>query len=79
MFYFYIFKCKDDTLYCGSTNNLNNREKSHNTTGGARYTKIHGGGKMVYSEKFRTPGKALSREAEVKKWQRIKKLNLIKG
>ncbi len=77
MFYFYIFKCKDDSLYCGSCKNLANREKVHNSGKGSTYVRSRGGGKIVYSEKFRSWGKTLSREAEVKKWPRQKKIDLI--
>ncbi len=80
MYYFYIFLCNDGNLYCGSTNNLNNREKRHNSPNhGAKYTRIHGGGKIVYSEIFSTLTEAMKRETQVKKWSRIKKENLIKG
>jgi putative endonuclease len=78
MFYFYILKCKDGTLYSGSTNDLKQREQKHNSGKGSKYVFARGGGKVVYSEKFRSWGKTLRREAEVKKWARIKKLNLIK-
>jgi putative endonuclease len=78
MFYFYILKCKDGTLYSGSTNDLKLREQKHNSGKGSKYVFTRGGGKVVYSEKFRSWGKTLRREAEVKKWARIKKLNLIK-
>jgi putative endonuclease len=79
MFYFYIFRCADDTLYCGSTNNLAKREKRHNTGEGATYTRIHGKGKIVYSEPYETIGDAMRREIEVKKWSRIKKEQLLKN
>lgn len=79
MFYFYIFLCKDGTLYCGSTNNLENREQRHNQGRGAKYTKIHGGGSIVYSEFFNAIGDAMRREMQIKKWSKIKKENLIKG
>ncbi len=79
MFYFYIFQCADGTLYCGSTNNIINREKRHNSGFGAKYTKIHGGGKIIYSEKYPTIKEAMQREAQVKKWPRIKKQSLISG
>jgi predicted GIY-YIG superfamily endonuclease len=36
-----------------------------------------GGGKIVYSEKFRLKTKALKREAAVKKWPRAEKQKLI--
>jgi putative endonuclease len=78
MFYFYILKCKDESLYCGSAKDLKARELMHNSGKGSAYVRSRGGGKIVYSEKFRSWGKALSREAEVKKWPRGKKLTLIK-
>ena len=79
MFYFYILKCKDGTLYCGSAKDLREREAKHNSGTGSKYVRAHGGGKIVYSEKFKKWGKALSREAEVKKWPRSKKQILIKN
>ncbi len=78
MAYFYILKCKDGTLYSGSTKELKEREAKHNSGRGSKYVIAHGGGRIVYSEKFRKWGKALSREAAVKKLPRIKKLELIK-
>jgi putative endonuclease len=77
MFYFYILKCKDDTLYCGSAKDMAARELTHNSGKGSAYVRSRGGGKIVYHEKFRSWGKALRREAEVKKWPRDKKLKLI--
>ncbi len=76
MYYFYLLKCADQTLYAGSTNNLAQRQKLHNTGKGSKYVRAHGGGKIIYSEAFRTFGKALQREAEVKKWPRSKKKTL---
>lgn len=78
MYFFYILLCKDKTLYSGITNDLKKREKMHNEDQGSVYVKTHGGGKIIYSEKFQTKGKALRREAEVKKWPRVKKLTLLK-
>ncbi len=78
MFYFYILKCKDESFYCGSCKNLTARIKKHNSGIGSKYVKSRGGGKIVYSEKFKSWGKTLSREAEVKKWPRKKKIKLIK-
>lgn len=79
MFYFYILKCRDGTLYCGSTKDLEHRENLHNSGKGSKYVRAHGGGKIIYSEKFKSLSKALRREIEVKKWPRVKKLKLIKG
>jgi putative endonuclease len=78
MFYFYILKCKDGTLYSGSTNDLKSREQKHNSGKGSKYVAAHGGGKIVYHEKFRSWGKTLKREAAVKKLSRSEKIKLIK-
>ena len=77
MHYFYILLCKDGTLYCGSTKNLKKRIELHNSGKGSIYVRTHGGGKIVYTEKFKTIGNALRREIEIKKWPRAKKKRLI--
>jgi len=77
--YFYLLKCKDGTLYSGSAKNLKAREAMHNSGKGSKYVTAHGGGKIIYFEKFKKWGKALSREAQVKKLTREKKLLLIKA
>ncbi len=77
MHYFYLLKCKDNSLYAGITNNLKKREALHNQGKGSKYVRSRGGGKIVYSEKIKTLKKALQREREVKKWPRAKKLKLM--
>ena len=79
MFYFYILHCKDGALYCGSTNNIQNRQNRHNSGKGSVYVRTHGGGEIVYQETYNTLGDAMRREIQVKKWPRTKKENLIKG
>lgn len=79
MSYFtYILRCADDTLYVGSTSDLERRLDQHNSSKkGARYTKARRPVILVYSEKFKTLGAALRREIEIKRWDRKKKLELI--
>ena len=79
MYYFYILKCKDKTLYCGMTKDITRREQEHNAGKGSAYVRSRGGGKIIYFEKFRTLSKALKREAEVKTFTRQTKLKLIKN
>lgn len=79
MFYFYILRCKDNTLYCGSTKDLEKRIKLHNSGKGSAYVRSRGGGKIIYRETFDTLGDALRREIEVKKWSKSKKESLIKN
>lgn len=79
MYFVYILKCKDNTLYVGSTNNLEKRLIAHNTLkSGAHYTKIRRPVELIYSERVRTYSKARSREAELKRLTRKQKLEFIK-
>lgn len=67
-------------MYAGCTNNLKKRLQEHNNSKrGARYTKIRRPVKLMYSESFRTLGKARKREAKIKNLPRDKKLILIKN
>ncbi|MFA5991613.1 MAG: GIY-YIG nuclease family protein [Candidatus Doudnabacteria bacterium] len=79
MYYFYIFRCKDKTLYSGMTKDLKRREAEHNAGKGSAYVRSRGGGRIIYHEKFRTLSKALKREIQVKKFTKLKKLELIKN
>jgi len=79
MFFVYILECADKTLYVGSTNDLEKRLHQHNNLkSGAHYTKIRRPVVLKYDEKVNTLKNARKREAEIKKWKKIKKLELIK-
>lgn len=78
-YYFYIVRCKDDTLYCGSTKNIENRIKLHNSGRGSVYVRTRGGGEIIYSETYKTLAEAMRREIQIKKWAREKKEDLIQG
>ena len=77
MNYTYIVRCKDDTLYCGWTNNLENRLASHNAGTGAKYTRSRHPVTLVYCETFDTKEAAMSREYAIKQLSRQEKLKLI--
>ncbi len=79
MYFFYILRCADNSLYCGMTSNIKNRLKEHNSTGprGAKYLRGKKPVKMIYSEKFPDIKAAMSREFEVKKWPKAKKEALV--
>ena len=79
MYFIYILQCRDGSLYTGITNNLEKRLKRHKAGSGARYTRSKGIKKLLYAEEVASRGLALVREAEIKKWNRKKKLNLIRG
>ena len=75
--YCYILQCRDKTLYCGYTNNLDKRLAVHNSGKGAKYTKIRLPVKLVYSESFATKSEAMKREYQIKQYTRLQKLDLI--
>jgi len=73
----YILECGDGSLYAGSTNDLENRVKTHSAGKGARYTRSHLPVFLVYSEKLANRSLVTKREANIKKLSRKEKLKLI--
>ena len=77
MWFLYLLLCKDKSIYTGITNNFGERLKAHKSGKGSRYTRSHKPEKLLHSERFKTKSAALKREAEIKKWPRHKKLDLV--
>ena len=78
MYFTYILRCADDSLYVGCSNNLEKRLKQHNDSKlGAHYTKIRRPVALIYHESFATLRDARHREIELKGWRREKKLALL--
>ena len=75
--YTYILECSDGTLYCGWTNNLENRVKTHNSGKGAKYTRSRLPVKLVYFEEYDSKEAAMKREYQIKNMKREEKLQLI--
>jgi len=79
MHFVYILECSDSSLYVGCTNSLERRLLQHNhSKWGAHYTKIRRPVILKYSEEFQTLKEARKREAEIKSWRRVQKLELFK-
>lgn len=80
MWYLYIARCKDDTLYTGITKDVQRRELEHNTNNnkGAKSLRHKKPIKIVYTETFTLQSEARKREVEIKGWKRKYKLELIK-
>ena len=77
MYFVYILRCADGTLYTGSTNDVEKRVAAHNAGRGAKYTKPRLPVAVVYREAAADKGAALRREAEIKRLKRAEKLDLI--
>lgn len=69
----YILQCKDDTLYTGITNNLEQRIAKHETGQGAKYTRGRGPFKILYTQEFPNRSAASSREYEIKRLSKLQK------
>ena len=59
--------------YVGYTNNLTRRLNLHNKGRGAKFTR-GGKWKILYTEKYSTKGKAISREYYIKKNRKLRNL-----
>ena len=79
MNYTYLLRCRDGSLYCGWTNDLEQRLKAHNQGKGARYTRGRGPVELVYCETFDTKEEAMRREYTIKHMTRREKLRLAAG
>jgi putative endonuclease len=78
MWFVYILLCKDNSLYTGSTNNLEKRFADHLAGRGGKYTRSHPPLKIVYQEELASKSAALKREIEIKSWSRLKKTKKLK-
>ena len=77
MWYLYILRCKDDSLYTGITTDVEKRLEAHRAGKGAKYTRGRGPLELVYKEECGDHSDALRREAEIKRLPREDKLMLI--
>ena len=76
-YYVYILRCGDDTLYTGSTDNVERRLAVHQSGKGAKYTRSRHPLALVYREELAHKSAALKREAAIKRLTRTQKLQLI--
>jgi len=77
MYYIYIVECVDGTLYTGFTVDLEKRIQVHNKGKGAKYTRGRTPLILKYYEEFSSKNEALKREIEIKKLNKLKKIELI--
>lgn len=78
-YFVYILCCSDSTYYVGCTNNIEKRIKEHNhSKSGAHYTKIRRPVRLLYQEEYDTLLEARRREAEIKRFKKEEKIELIK-
>lgn len=79
MFFVYIVRCADGTLYTGWSNDPHARVAVHNSGKGAKYTRSRLPVALVYSEECDSLSAALKRERQLKPMSRARKEALIEG
>lgn len=79
MWFVYMVRCADDTLYTGITRDVGRRVAEHNAKGmlGASYTRGRRPVALVYSEAAATRSDASKREYAIKQLSRQQKRNLV--
>jgi putative endonuclease len=77
LFYIYILKCSDNSLYTGYTDNLERRLKKHNQGKASKYTRSRLPVSIVYSEEHPDKSSAMKREIWIKSLSRENKIKLI--
>ncbi len=76
MWFVYLLRCGDGTLYAGITNDLKARLAAHRSGRGAKYTRGRGPLEIVHVERRRGKAAALRREHALKRMRRAEKLAL---
>ena len=78
MWYVYIVRCADRTLYTGVARDLRARLAAHNEGRGAKYTRTRLPVKLIYKETAADRGAALRREYAIKCLSRDEKRALAR-
>jgi len=79
MYYVYVLRCADHSLYVGYTRHIERRVEAHNAGTGARHTSERRPVRLVYSESHASRAAAVARERQLKGWTWAKKEALIHG
>ena len=79
LWYVYILRCGDGTLYTGITDDIPRRLAAHRAGKGAKYTRGRGPLELVYQEQVPDKSAALRREIQIKRLRRAEKERLIKS
>ena len=73
----YMLRCKDGSLYTGSSNDVEKRVANHNAGKGAKYTAARRPVKLVFCEGLLSKEEAMRREYRMKQLPREEKLTLV--
>lgn len=79
MWYVYILRLEDDSLYTGITTDLERRIEEHRGGNGSKYVRSRLPCSYVYTEECGSRSEALKREAEIKSWSKSRKEELVRA
>lgn len=79
MYYTYMLRCLDNSIYTGMTNNIEKRVKMHMSGKGAKYTKVHKALKIEAVWKSKDKSLACKLEYQIKQLTKEQKEDLING
>lgn len=77
MYYTYIIRCKDNSLYTGYTSDIKRRLEEHKQGINCKYTRARGFEKLEVYFTSNTKSKAMKLESYIKKHTKTKKLWII--
>lgn len=76
LWFVYLLRCGDGTLYCGIALDIQARLEAHRAGKGAKYTRGRLPLELVFQEACGSKGEALRREREIKAMRRARKVAL---
>lgn len=79
MYFTYMIRCEDNSIYTGMTNNLEKRIAEHISKNGAKYTKSHNAIKLEAVWKSKDKSLACKLEYHIKTLSKQQKEKLIEG
>lgn len=80
LWYVYIVRCSDNSLYCGITTDTSRRVLAHNTSKkGSKYTRARRPVHLVWSTSASCRSSASKLEYKIKKLTKLNKEDLVEG
>ncbi len=79
MWYLYLVRCNDGSLYTGISTDVQRRIADHQRNRGARRLRGRGPLELVYAQPVGSHGMALRLEHQVKRLSRAEKERLVRG
>lgn len=76
-YFVYLLECADGSVYTGITTDVDRRFSEHQKGIGSHFTRAKKAKRIIYTESQPDRSTAQKREAEIKKWPRAKKLELL--